>query len=89
VFGVRGGSRSEDTGAQIGVPQLPDLAGIGARGDRRNVSHAGNVPSVPDVWDALGQNEREVRLGRIREGKIVPAGDQVSLGAMPRAFILR
>jgi len=57
-------------------------------------------------WDALGQNERAVRLGRIRDGKAGPAGPrgqterslcgersvcprQVSLGAMPRAFILR
>jgi ABC-type branched-subunit amino acid transport system substrate-binding protein len=40
-------------------------------------------------WDALGQNERAVRLGIIRQGRGVPAADQVSLGPMPRAFILR
>ena len=40
-------------------------------------------------WDALGQNERAVRLGTIRQGRAVPAEDQASFGAMPSAFILR
>jgi ABC-type branched-subunit amino acid transport system substrate-binding protein len=48
-------------------------------------------PGVSGViqWDALGQNARPVRLGTIRGGRVVPAARQLSLGAMPRAFILR
>ncbi len=40
-------------------------------------------------WDSLGQNSRPVRLGTIQDGRVVPVKGQVSLGAIPRAFILR